>query len=119
MEKKPNIKRYAVPVVNGKVCLHFGHCENFAIVDYDQEAKAITNTVLEVPPMHEPGVLPKWLHEKGADVIIAGGMGTRAQAIFQQFDIAVVVGAPMEEPSAVVTAFEAGDLAVSDNICDH
>ncbi|MCK5740363.1 NifB/NifX family molybdenum-iron cluster-binding protein [bacterium] len=119
MEKQPNIKRYAVPVANGKLCLHFGHCESFAIVDYDQEAKVITSTVMENPPQHEPGVLPKWLHEQGADVIISGGMGTRAQAIFQQFNIAVVIGAPIDEPNAVVTAFEAGELTAGDNVCDH
>ena len=119
MEKQSNIKRYAVPVIDGKLCLHFGHCEQFALVDYDQDAKAITGTVMENPPQHEPGVLPEWLHEKGADVIISGGMGTRAQAIFQEFDISVVIGAPIDEPNAVVTAFESGAFASGDNVCDH
>ena len=35
-----------------------------------------------VPPPHEPGVLPGWLHHLGADVIIAGGMGQRAISLF-------------------------------------
>jgi hypothetical protein len=35
-----------------------------------------------VPPPHEPGVLPTWLHELGADVIIAGGMRQRVLVCF-------------------------------------
>jgi hypothetical protein len=36
-------------------------------------------------PPHEPGVLPSWLHELGADVIIAGGMGQCASSLFNDY----------------------------------
>jgi predicted Fe-Mo cluster-binding NifX family protein len=39
-------------------------------------------------------VLPKCLHEPGADDIIAGGMGQRAVSLFAQKGIKVVAGAP-------------------------
>ncbi len=86
--------RIAIPIAEGRLAMHFGHCEQFAIIDVDTEAKTIIKTELETPPRHEPGVLPKWLAEKGANVIIGGGMGMRAQNLFAEQDIQVVVGAP-------------------------
>ena len=71
------------------------------------------------PPPHEPGVLPRWLHEQGVGTVIAGGMGMRAQQIFAQYDIAVVTGAPAGEPTEVVQQWLAGQLATGDNVCDH
>ena len=68
--------KIAVPTADGKLCMHFGHCEKFVIADVD-ESKHIVGKEEAVPPAHEPGILPKWLHEKGVNVIIAGGMGMR------------------------------------------
>lgn len=111
--------RIAVPVAAGRLCMHFGHCEQFALLDVDPAAKAVTATQLLTPPPHEPGLLPRWLHEEGADLIIAGGMGQRAQSIFAQNGIEVVVGAPSLEPTEVVRAYLAGELEVGQNACDH
>ena len=110
--------KIAVPVQNNVLCMHFGHCDQFVIVGVD-DAKHIVSKEEVTPPPHEPGVLPKWLHEKGVDVIIAGGMGMRAQQIFQQFGIQVVVGAPADHPQAVVLSWLQGTLATGDNVCDH
>jgi len=46
--------------------------------------------LIDAPP-HEPGLLPRWLHEQGAHLIIAGGMGHRAQELFVQNGIQVTV----------------------------
>jgi predicted Fe-Mo cluster-binding NifX family protein len=71
------------------------------------------------PPPHEPGLLPRWLHEQGATVIIAGGMGQRAQGLFAENGIKVVVGAPAEAPDALVRAYLDGTLKTGGNVCDH
>ena len=47
-------------------------------VDIDEQTKEISNIAKLQPPAHQPGVLPRWLSEQQADVIIAGGMGQRA-----------------------------------------
>jgi predicted Fe-Mo cluster-binding NifX family protein len=70
-------------------------------------------------PPHEPGLLPRWLHERGADVIIAGGMGQRAQQLFAQSGMTVVVGAPAETPEQLASAYLSGTLQAGENICDH
>ncbi|MDZ7635392.1 MAG: NifB/NifX family molybdenum-iron cluster-binding protein [Bacteroidales bacterium] len=69
-------KRIAIPLEGGILCSHFGHCEQFAIVD--AEGNTITEETLITPPPHEPGLLPGWLAEKGVTDVIAGGMGQRA-----------------------------------------
>ncbi len=109
--------KIAVPVANGTLCMHFGHCENFALVTVNDEK--IVDTQIQVPPPHEPGLLPRWLKEQNADVIIAGGMGMRAQQIFQQYGIKVITGAPSAQPHEVVDAWLKGTLVCGDNTCDH
>ncbi len=111
--------RIAIPMVDGKLCMHFGHCGQFALLDVDEASKTITATKHLDPPAHEPGVLPRWLHSQGATVIIAGGMGQRAQALFAEQGIKVVVGAPACTPETLVAAFLDGTLSTGQNLCDH
>ena len=111
--------KIAIPIADGRLCMHFGHCEQFAIIEVDDTSKTVTSTTYLTPPAHEPGVLPRWLHEQGANVIIAGGMGQRAQALFAQNEIEVVVGAPAGRPEDVASAYLAGTLEAGQNICDH
>ena len=73
----------------------------------------------EVPPPHEPGVLPKWLSELGVTHVIAGGMGGRAQALFTASNITVVTGAPVEDPQVLVKAWLANSLTTGENACSH
>ncbi len=117
--KETEKMKIAMPTVEGKLCLHFGHCEKFAIVEVDVESKTITDTNFLTPPMHEPGVLPRWLNEQGVKIIIASGMGQRAKGLFTENGIDVVVGAPAETPENVVSAYLAGTLETGENICDH
>ena len=117
--KEAHMMRIAIPLAAGQLCLHFGHCEQFALVDVDAQTKTITNQTLVTPPPHEPGLLPRWLHEQGASVIIAGGMGGRALSLFAENDITVVTGAPVADPAALVTAYLAQTLETGSNTCDH
>ena len=111
--------KIAVPTANGLLAMHFGHCEQFTIIDTDDASKEITAVNQETPPPHEPGVLPRWLHELGVDLIIAGGMGMRAQQLFDMNGIKVVVGAPSDEPQKIVSDYINGILETGDNVCDH
>ncbi|RJR51069.1 MAG: chromosome partitioning protein ParA [Desulfobacteraceae bacterium] len=108
---------FAVPLAEGKLCSHFGHCEQFALLE--TESGRIKGKVMHTPPPHEPGVLPKWLHDLGAQVIIAGGMGSKAQQLFSENGIKVITGAPMDPPEALVTQYLSGLLVTGANVCDH
>lgn len=111
--------KIAIPLANGKLSMHFGHCEKFALIDVNQaEKKIIKREDIDAPP-HEPGLLPPWLAERGANVIIAGGMGQRAHSLFAQQSIQVIVGAPAETPEKLVEDYLAGTLQAGENTCDH
>jgi len=111
--------KIAVPMAADCLCQHFGHCEQFALFDVDADNKTILETTMVTPPPHEPGLLPAWLQEQGADIIIAGGMGSRAQGLFAGQGIQVVTGASSEAPGKVVTDYLNGELATGANACDH
>ena len=117
--KEQNKMRVAIPITNGKLSQHFGHCEQFAIIDTDSDTKKIKSQELVDPPAHEPGILPKWLSGLHVNLVIAGGMGQRAQQLFAQNQIEVVVGAPVETPEELVSACLNGILKTGSNICDH
>ena len=87
--------RIAIPVARGSLDPHFGHCQFFALVDGDAENKKITSSTTVDAPPHEPGLLPAWLAGQGADVLLAGGMGSRANA------------------------YLAGEIGEGANACDH
>jgi ATP-binding protein involved in chromosome partitioning len=118
-KKEQNKMRIAIPLAQGKLSLHFGHCDQFAIFDIDDNLKKVINRKDATPPAHEPGVLPRWLHENDVSVIIASGMGQRAQQLFAQNDIKVVVGASSGTPEELVSAYLDNTLEAGDNICDH
>ena len=113
------VMKIAIPIIADCLCQHFGHCEEFALVEVNEQNQEITAINKLSPPDHQPGVLPRWLHEKGADVIIAGGMGQRAQQLFAQNNIKVVVGAPAETPEQVVKNYLNSTLQTGENLCDH
>ncbi len=73
--------KFAIPLARGVLCNHFGHSEEFAIIE--TENGQIKDKELHTPPPHEPGVLPRWLGELGVKVVIAGGMGRRALDLFE------------------------------------
>jgi len=111
--------KYAVPVSGGVMCSHFGHCENFALIDVDEKKKEIIKKELIPSPEHQPGLLPTWLAEKGVGIVIAGGMGTSAQNLFQQKGVKVVLGALESDPEKAVLNHLHGKLSTGNNVCDH
>ncbi len=118
LEKVPSNGRVlVVPVSGGKLSSHFGHCEQFAFIE--TENGKIRGKEMRTPPPHEPGILPSWLHEQGADVIIAGGIGESAQQLLKEKGIEVVIGAPMDSPESLVNQYLTNFLITGDNVCDH
>jgi len=117
--KENKSMRIAIPLAQGRLCLHFGHCEEFAIVDVDSEEKCVSGVHRQVPPPHAPGILPQWLGRQKVNIVIAGGMGSRAQSLFAENGIQVVTGATAGGPEEIVAAYLNGTLQTGANICDH
>jgi ATP-binding protein involved in chromosome partitioning len=112
--------RFAVPVSDGLLSPHFGHCQEFALIDIDKASNRVLGTTTIPAPEHEPGLLPAWLADKGASFVIAGGMGSKAQQLFTEQGVTVVTGAsPTSDPATVVRQFLEGALVTGENVCDH
>jgi len=111
--------KIAIPVAEGKLATHFGHCESFALIDVELQDRSLLQRQDVAAPPHEPGLLPRWLAEQGVEMIIAGGMGQRAQDLFVRSGIKVYTGAPVDAPELLVKNFMAGSLSMGVNLCDH
>ena len=111
--------RVAVPVLDGLLSSHFGGSPAVALFDVDPVTKKILSRLdLPMPP-HQPGLLPVWLKDQGTQVVICGGIGGRAQAIFAQAGIQLVAGAAPDKPETIVTAWLDGRLENSPKPCNH
>jgi predicted Fe-Mo cluster-binding NifX family protein len=107
----------AIPLEEGRLCQHFGHCQQFAIIE--AEEGTIVNEYLVTPPPHEPGLLPAWLSERDVTEVIAAGIGQKAIRLFQQQNISVHVGAEYKSPRELVTDHFQQSLVTGLNACDH
>jgi len=79
---------------DGEVSSQLGSCPFFLLA----EANGSTVTVSTVVPnpdfgTQRPGAAPRFIHDMGANVIIAGGMEPRAIHAFHDFGIDVATGA--------------------------
>jgi len=82
--------KVAISTDGDLVSAHFGRCPSFTIVEFEGD-KVISKHVIDNPG-HHPGFLSQFLKEKGVNAIIAGGMGQRAQMLFDESGIKTVMG---------------------------
>jgi predicted Fe-Mo cluster-binding NifX family protein len=108
--------KVAISTDSGYVSAHFGRCATYTIVDI-REGHVIDRE--EIPnPGHQPGFLPQFLSERGVNVIIAGGMGPRAQGLFAQKNIETLIG--VQGPiDTVIEQFLKQDLEAGEDLCGH
>jgi len=106
--------KIAISTDEGVVSGHFGRCPSFTLVDVDDNKVVEKETIAN--PGHHPGYLPEFLHDRGVNCIVAGGMGQRAKALFQDKGIDVVMGVtgPIDE---VIDRLVRGQLEDGENTC--
>jgi predicted Fe-Mo cluster-binding NifX family protein len=119
LQKRGGTIKIAVPAAQGTLSPHFGHCEEFVLFEVDLDTSTIRDRQALKPPAHEPGVLPRWLHELGANVVLTGGIGARAQSLLAEQDIAVVDGLSPADPTKIVESYLDGTLEAGASVCDH
>ncbi len=88
--------KVAIPTLGNKgleeqVGEHFGRVPTYTLVDTEtNEVKVIQNTSHHLGGQ---GYAPELLASAGVNVMLCGGLGRRAIQMFEQFGIAVYVGA--------------------------
>ena len=108
--------KIAVSCNGSNIWAHFGHCENFMMFDVE-DGKIVSSESIPNPG-HKPGFLPNFLADRGANVIISGGMGGGAVDIFNERGVEVVVGASGDAKTAV-EAYLRGELISTGEVCQH
>ncbi|MFW5829588.1 MAG: NifB/NifX family molybdenum-iron cluster-binding protein [Planctomycetota bacterium] len=106
----------AIPIANDRVSGHFGHADRFAFVTIDDDQQT---TRFLTPPPHAPGVLPRWLADNGAQVVIAGGMGPKAVQLLEQAGIHCLLGVPDLSIDEAIQRYRQEQLPTGQVQCNH
>ncbi len=108
--------KIAIATESGYVSAHFGRCPAYTLVDIEN-GKVVGQQ--DIPnPGHSPGFLPGYLSEKGVNVIIAGGMGPRAQGLFAEKNIQTITGV-QGKIDDVIEKFIRQELEAGRDLCNH
>ncbi|MGC9349588.1 MAG: NifB/NifX family molybdenum-iron cluster-binding protein [Anaerolineae bacterium] len=76
------------------VSAHFGRCPYFTLIEVDSdEVEAVESVANPHYANHQPGQVPAFVKGLGAEVMISGGMGRRAIALFDHYGIQIATGA--------------------------
>jgi predicted Fe-Mo cluster-binding NifX family protein len=106
--------RVAISTEDEFVSEHFGRCPSFTVVDI--EDCRVSNTMVLENPGHQPWVIPQFLHQKGVNCIVAGGMGMRARGFFDETGIQAILGITGKIDD-VVRLLQSGTLKTGESLC--
>ena len=85
--------RIAVAYKDGEIFEHFGHCEMFAIYDYeDADVNKCTKRLVETAGREGHKAMSDLMREEKIDAVIAGNMGGEAKALLLSYGIIPIVG---------------------------
>ncbi len=96
--------------LDGQVSMHFGRCPYYVVAEVNDN-KVIGSRV-EINPHfenHQPGQMPVFIRDLGANVILAGGMGPKAVDMLNSYGIDVATGAT-GNVGEVLDAYLHGDI---------
>lgn len=106
--------RVAISTEGDLVSAHFGRCPSFTIVDIE-DGRTIRKEVIGNPG-HHPGFIPQFLHQKGVQCIVCGGMGMRAAGLFDEFGIQTILGIS-GKVDETVEGLQKGTLQGGESLC--
>lgn len=106
--------KIVIPETDGIIAEHFGHCEHFLLFEIIQGNIVGTESIEN--PGHRPGFLPNFLHERGIEVVLAGGIGGGALDLFRAHGMEVITGIQGDCRKAA-EQFAAGKLVSTATVC--
>ncbi len=108
--------KYSISTDNGNVSEHFGRCSEYTIIEVES-GKLVSKQIVQNPG-HQPGFLPKFLKEKGVNLVVAGGMGPKAIDLFHEENIDVILGVTGKVENVIKDIIE-GKLKGGETLCVH
>jgi predicted Fe-Mo cluster-binding NifX family protein len=108
--------KVAISTENGLVSPHFGRCPEFTLAEID--GNKIVKKEIIPNPGHAPGFLPQYFGEMGVNAVIAGGAGQRAQMLFTEKNIQLILGAT-GDIDGVLDLLCKGELKGGESLCSH
>ena len=85
--------KIAVTYKDGEIYEHFGHCETFAIYDYEQaDVNQVTKVLVDCSDRHGHQAMADLMRQQGVDAVICGNMGAEARALLLTYGIIPVAG---------------------------
>lgn len=109
--------KIAIPLAQGELSPHFGHCEAFAFFTVE-EGKVLKEEVVN-PIEHGCGSYPQFLKEYDCNVLIAGGLGLKAKNNVLEQGIEVIHGVSNAPLKQLVEQYLAGNLISEGDLCNH
>ena len=108
--------KVAVAADQGSVSAHFGRCPEYVIAQLG-DGQVVSTERMPNPGHDGPGQLPQLLNDLGIGCIVAGGMGARAKAIFDQMGIQCITGVSGSVEVALAR-LAAGELEPGEDTCE-
>ncbi len=105
--------------LESEIAQHFGRCPYYIFIDITgDQIEAVEVLPNPYYKNHTPQAVPAFIHEQGTDVMIAGGMGRRAIALFEQYQIQPYTGA-VGTVRRALEQFHGGTLMEAEACKDH
>lgn len=98
------------------VCPHFGHAPFFTLVEISNGKVVKAERIPS--PGHTPGAFPAWMKEHNVNLVISGGMGSKAMDLFKQFGISTLTVKP-DKVDSVIQHYIDGTLQEGSSACTH
>ena len=108
--------RVAIPVTDGKIPNHFGHCAAFLIAEV-ADGKVLKEALVPNPGHGPGGPPPAFVMAQGVDQVLAWGIPPHAHERLAAAGIKIQLGVT-GEPGAALRAFLAGALQLTSEALD-
>jgi len=115
--------RVAIPVTQGRIAPHLGHCEYFYVAEIE-DGKVVGEGELPNPGHGPGGPPPVFVARLGVGQVLAWGMPDHALGMFNQMGVKVLRGVT-GDPKQALAAWLNGTLTLTTegldagNTCEH
>ena len=107
--------KIAIPTEGEEVSPHFGRAPEFTLVEIEEGRAAKREKIAN--PGHQTGFLPSFLSDQGVTHVVTGGAGQRAQSLFAQYDIELLLGVTGKVDEVIEKILQ-GSLEGGKSLCE-